>query len=98
MKTRNGWRTIAFAATIIVALGAAWTVIENYAPWAPRITLAIAAENKLARLDNQLITMLALLSQAQATNDKVGERRLLGLIAEKEREIKEIEALKKKHQ
>ena len=44
---RNGWKTLAFAATTIVAIGGAVTVLEAYAPWAPKITLAIAGENKL---------------------------------------------------
>ena len=63
---RNGWKKLAFIATTVVAVGAAATVLEGYAPWAPRVTFALATENTLARLDNQLITLLALEAQAKA--------------------------------
>jgi hypothetical protein len=98
MKTRNGWKRLAFIATTIVAVGAAVTVLENYAPWAPRVTFALATENTLARLDNQMITLLALEAQAKAGQDRDATRRLQALIRIKEREIKDLEKLKDRHE
>ncbi len=93
----NGWRKIAFAATTIVAIGAAAAVLERYAPWAPKVTFALAAENTLARLDNQLITLLTLAAAAKSINDDAAARRLQLLIKAKDREISNIEKLKGKH-
>ena len=97
MAKKNGWKRIALIATAIIALGGAYTVLEPYAPWAPKIAFTWAAENTLARLDNQLITLLALEAQAKSAKDRDATRRLRVLIVNKEREIKEIEKLKGKH-
>lgn len=94
----NGWKRIALAATTIIALGGAAAVLENFAPWAPRVTLALATENSLARLDNQLITLIVLEAQAKAAQDHEQARRLKVMIKRKEREIKGIEKLKDRHQ
>ena len=94
---RNGWKRLAFIAMTIVAVAAAVTVLESYAPWAPRVTFALATENTMARLDNQLITLLALEAQAIANQDRDAVRRLKALIRDKERRIKEIENLKDQH-
>ncbi len=96
MAKKNGWRRIAVIATTIVALGGAVAVLRPYVPWAPRITFALATENTLARYDNQLITLLTLEAQAKAAQDWDQARRLRVLILNKERKIKEIEALKGK--
>ena len=94
---RNGWKRIALAATTIVALGGAVAVLEPYTPWAPRITFAIAAENKLARLDNRLFTLTELQEQARARGDAAAGRRLLKQIKAVEREIEKLMKLMDKH-
>lgn len=91
----NGWwRRAAFAATMIVALGGAVAVLKDYVPWAPRITLALATENTLARLDNQLITLTILEAQAKVAQDRDALRLLKAMILTLERKIKKIEKLK----
>ena len=92
------WKKIALIATTIVAIGAAITVVEGYAPWAPRITFALATENTLARLDNQLITLLALEAQAKSVKDKEAIRYFEVQIRDKKRQIKDLEKLKDKHE
>ncbi len=98
MKTVNGWKRLAFIATTIVAVGAAGTVLEAYAPWAPRVTFALATENTLARLDNQLITLLALEAQAKAVKDVEAMRYFKIQITDKKRQIKDLEKLKDRNQ
>jgi len=89
------WKKIAFIATTIAAIGASFAVFERYAPWAPKITLAIAAENSIARLDNQLFTLVVLQDQAKKSGDQVTVNRLEIQIREKERLIEEMKALKR---
>ncbi len=95
---KNGWKRLAIIAGSIVAFGGAMTVMKDYVPWAPRITFAIAAENKLVRLESNLITLLTLEAQAKAAKDWDGARRLQELIIVKEREIKELEEKKAKYE
>lgn len=94
---RNGWIRLAFIATTIVALGGAVAVLEPYVPWAPRITFAIAAENKIARLDNRLFTLIELQEQARSRGDAPAVRRLLKQIKAVEREIEKLMKLMDKH-
>ena len=98
MKIPNGWKRIAVIAGSIAAIGGAVTVLAPYAPWAPRVTFALATENTMARLDNQLITLLTLEAQAQATGDTVAVRRLKVWILAKEREKATLEKLKERHE
>lgn len=97
MAKINGWKKVALIAGTVVVFGGALTVVKDYVPWAPRVTFAIAAENKIVRLESNLITLLTLEAQAKAVQDWEGARRLKALIVEKEREIKEIEAQKVKY-
>ena len=87
----NGWKRIALIATSIIAIAGAVTILKPYVPWAPKVAFVWAAENMLARLDNQLITLLTLESQAKAAKDLEQARRLRVLIQTKQREIKEVE-------
>ena len=89
---RNGWKRVAFIATTIVAIGAAWLVLEPYInlPWAPRIAFVWAAENTLARLDNQLFTYEELLQQARDRKDAKAIRRQSKNIKDIQRKIDEI--------
>ncbi len=98
MAKLNGWKKATLIGGAIIAVGGAITVGREYVPWPPKITFAIAAGNLQARLDNQLITLMTLEAQAKATGEREQERRLKALIIEKEREIKELEALKAKNQ
>ncbi len=86
----NGWKKVALVAGTVVALGGAVTVGKAYVPWAPRITFAIAAENKLIRLESNLITLLELEAQAKSAQDPSAVRRLKLLIKAKELEMEEI--------
>lgn len=88
---KNGWKRVALIATAIIAIGGASAILKPYVPWAPRVAFVWAAENMLARLDNQLITLLTLESQAKASQEWEQARRLRVLIQTKEREIKEVE-------
>ncbi len=94
---KNGWKRAGLIAGTIVAVGGAGAVLENYAPWAPKITFALATENTLARLDNQLITLLTLQAQAQNASDAAALARLRVLVLAKEREIENLQKLKVKH-
>ncbi len=91
---KNGWKRVALIATTIIAIGGATAILQPYVPWAPRITFVWAAENMLARLDNQLITLLTLEASAKASQEWEQARRLRVLIQTKEREIKEVEKAK----
>jgi len=91
---KNGWKRVALIATAIIAIGGAGAILQPYVPWAPRVAFVWAAENMLARLDNQLITLMTLEAQAKATQDWEQARRLRVLINTKEREIKEVEKTK----
>lgn len=99
MSKRNGWKKLAFIATTVIAVGGALAVVESYigTPWAPRITLAIAGENKLVRLDSQLILLETLLEQAIAMGDQTKAQNLKLRVVNKVREIKDIEVLMEKH-
>lgn len=92
MKMKNGWKRVALIATTIGAIGAAWFVLEPYVnlPWAPRITFVWAAENTLARLDNQLFTYEELLQQARDRKDAKAIRRQSKNIKDTQRKIDEI--------
>ena len=94
---KNGWKRVALVATTIVALGGAVAVLKPYAPWAPKITFAMAAENKLARLDNRLFTLTELQEQARSRGDASAVRRLLKQIQAVEREIEKLMKLTDKH-
>lgn len=94
---RNGWRKIALVATTVVAVGGAITILEAYAPWAPKITLAIAGENKLIRLDSALILLETLLDQAITMGNQAKVQSLKLRVVNKQREIKELEKLMEKH-
>ena len=95
----NGWRRFTYVAAGIAALGAAMAVLEpfTYSVWAPKITLAIAAENKLIRLDSELILLETLEEQAKAVKDWAKVGRMKVRIKAKEREIEGLENLKDKH-
>lgn len=93
----NGLRRMVYLATAIGTFGAAWAVIDTYAPWSPRITLSIAAENTLARLDNQLYTLVVLQEQARERNDHATVQRLENQIKEKKRLIEAMLKLQEKH-
>lgn len=95
----NGWKRILYLAGAITVLGTAAAALQpfTYSVWAPTVTFALATENTLARLDNQLITLLTLAAAARASNDDAAARRLRLLIKAKEREISNIEKLKGKH-
>ncbi len=95
---KNGWKRIAYVATTIVAVGGAATVLAPYSPWAPRITFALATENTLDRLDNQLISLLILEAQAKAVKDELAIRYLTIAISNKRRQIAETEKLKEKNE
>ena len=82
---------------VLVVIGGSLAVIKDYVPWPPRITLSIAAENSIARLDNQLYTLVVLQDQAKKNNDSITVNRLELQIREKERLIEEMKALKKEH-
>jgi len=91
----NGWwkRAVMLAAGVITFAGA-WAVVETWAPWAPRVTLVMAAENSLDRLGSKLLTLESL---ARRTKDPDEKRRLLLLIAEAKREIDRVIALRKQY-
>jgi len=91
----NGfWKHVVVLAAGIITLAGAWAVIETWAPWAPRVTLAMAAENSLDRLGSKLLTLKSL---ARRTKDPAEKRRLLLLIAETKRQIDQVIALKKRY-
>ncbi len=97
MAKMNGWKKISLIGGVVIIAGGALTFIKDYAPWSPRITFAIAAENSIARLDNQLYTLVVLQDQAKKNKDSVTVNRLELQIREKERLIEEMKALKKEH-
>ena len=92
---KNGWQRTALIAGTIVGIGGAIAVGQKYAPWAPRITLAIAADNSIARLDNQVFTLIVLQDAAKKEGDKAQVQRLEVQIKEKERAIENMKQLKK---
>ena len=96
---RNGWKRVALIATIFAAVVGSFTVLESYVdvPWAPRVTLAIAGENKLVRLDSELILLETLRDQAIANGDNARVTRLKLRVVNKQREIKDLEQLMEKH-
>ncbi len=96
-KRINGWRQLTAIAGTIVLLAAVIAIAKEYAPWAPRITFAIAAENKLIRLESNLITLLELEAQAKSASDPSAVRRLKLLIKAKELEMEEIKAQKEEY-
>ncbi len=93
----KGWKKVALVATTIVAVTGAVTALQAYTPWAPKITFAIAAENKLVRLDNKLVTLIILETRAKLAKDTDTARSIRLLIRATEREISEMEKLKEKH-
>ncbi len=97
MAKTNGWQRTALIAGAIVAVGGAVAVGQKWAPWAPKITLAIAADNSIARLDNQLFTLVVLQDQAKKEGDKATVQRLELQIKEKERLIEDMKLLKSEH-
>jgi len=97
MKTPNSWRKIVYTAAGIVSIGTAIAILEPYAPWAPKVTFVMAAENTRTRLFNDLTALTILLGQAEATNNKVAEGTLKRMIAEKNEQIKDLERKKAKH-
>lgn len=70
---KNGWRRIALIAATIVALGGAAAVLKPYAPWAPRHTFALAAENTLDRWRTELIKLRFLVEQTKNSGDRVSQ-------------------------
>ena len=91
----NGfWKRAIVIAAGIITLAGAYTVIEVYAPWAPRITLVMAADNSLDRLGSKLLTLKSL---ARRTKNPAEKRRLLLLIAEAKRQIDRVIALRKQY-
>ncbi len=97
MAKKNGWQRTALIAGTIVAIGGAVAVGQKWAPWAPKITLAIAADNSIARLDNQVFTLIVLQDQAKKQGDQAQVQRLEQQIKEKQRIIDEMKALKAEH-
>ena len=97
MAQKNGWQRTALIAGTIVAIGGAVAVGQKWAPWAPKITLAIAADNSIARLDNQLFTLIVLQDQARKDGNNESVLRLEAQIREKQRLIDEMKALKAEH-
>lgn len=97
MAKINGWGRVALVAGTIVAFGGAIAVGQKYAPWAPRITLSLAADNSIARLDNQLFTLIVLQDQAKKDGNQASVQRLESQIREKQRLIEEMKALKAEH-
>ena len=93
---RNGWKKIAFIATTIVAVGAAATVLEPYAPWAPKVTFSWAAESILSRYHNQLVDLRIMEAKALDAKDHVALRVVRPLIADVESKIEEVKAEKAK--
>ena len=94
MTKKNGWKRIGYVAVTIVAVGGAMAVLSPYVnlPWAPPITFVWAAENSLARLDNQLFSYEALLQQAVDRKDRAAIRRQTKNITDTQRKIDEVEA------
>ena len=91
----NGfWKRVIVVAASIITLAGAWAVVETWAPWAPRVTLVMAAENSLERLTVRLLTLKSLVKQ---TENPTEQSRLLALIAETERKIDRIIVLRKKY-
>ena len=91
----NGFgKRVVVAAAGIITLAGAWAVIDAWAPWAPRITLVMAADNSLDRLGSKLLTLKSLAAQVKDLNEK---RRLLLLIAETQRQIDRVIALRKQY-
>ena len=91
----NGfWKRAVVLAAAIITFAGAWAVIETWAPWAPRITAVMAAENSLDRLTTKLLTFESLERRAKDPGEK---RRLLVLIAETKRQIDQVIALKKRY-
>jgi len=91
----NGfWKRAILIAGAIITFAGAWAVVETWAPWAPRITLVMAAENSLERLTVRLLTLKSLSKQ---TKDPTEQSRLLALIAETERKIDRIIVLRKQY-
>ncbi len=89
----NGfWKRIVMIAAAVITLAGAYAVIETWAPWAPRVTLVMAAENSLDRLTTKLLTFQSLARRTKDVNEK---RRLLVLIAETKRHIDRVIALRK---
>ena len=93
---KNGWKRIVFGAALIVAVGGAATVLEPYAPWAPRHTFAMAAENTLDRWRTELIKLQFLVEQTKNSGDRVSQaswekqllkvqQKIAALVAEKVR-------------
>ena len=93
----NGWRKIVVGSAAVVTVAGAVAVAKAYVPWAPRITFAIAAENKLIRLESNLITLLELEAQAKVAQDPSAVRRLKLLIKAKELEMEEIKSQKEEY-
>ena len=88
----NGfWKRVIVVAASIITLAGAYGVIETWAPWAPRVTLVMAAENSLERLTVRLLTLKSLVKQ---TENPTEQSRLLALIAETERKIDRIIVLR----
>ncbi len=94
MKQMSIWQKITIGSGAVIAVVAGLAFAKEYAPWAPRITFAIAAENTVTRLQNNLITLVVLEAQAKQAQDWDQVRRLKVLISAKEREIEEILELK----
>ena len=97
MKKLNGWKRVGIIASTIAALGAAGAVVEAYAPWAPRITFVLAADNTMARLDNMLIILQAAEAQAMADKNEHMIRHYRVQIREKLRQIAELVKLKEQN-
>ena len=91
----NGfWKRAVIIAAGIITFAGAWAVIETWAPWAPRVTVVMAAENSLERLTVRLLTLKSLSKQ---TKDPTERSRLLALVAETERKIDRIISLRKRY-
>ena len=95
---RNGWKRVALVATTIVAMGGAAVVLEPYInlPWAPKVAFVWAAENTLARLDNQLFSYEELLQKARDRGDAKAIRRQTKNVTDTRRKIKVVEEEMKK--
>ena len=94
MAKKNGWKRIAFIAATIVTLGGAVAVLQPFAPWAPRHTFALAAENTLDRWRTELIKLTFLVEQAKNSKDRASEASWKKQILEVQGKIDELVAEK----
>ena len=94
MKKSNGWKRIALIAGAIAAIVVAVTAMDTYAPshapWAPRHTFALAAENTIDRWTETLIKLKFLVEQTKNSGDRLSQASWEKQLLEVQRKINEL--------